>query len=120
MGTGIFIILCAVVSMLESRDEKNEHFIIGDCYNNFLYNQSTTSPSTLGCLPTLISTVRSSLTQVDHDILIENFARTKRSKLSHVLSRQTAFSASSADESYESSPSFSDNRKSAIFRNKSA
>ena len=81
MGTGVFTILCAVVSMLESRDEKNEHFIIGDCYNNFLYNQSTTSPTTLGCLPTLISTVRSCMTQVDHDILIENFARTKKGSL---------------------------------------
>ena len=38
MGTGIFIVLCGLTYMLEVKDSKNRHFIIGDCYNNFIYN----------------------------------------------------------------------------------
>jgi len=38
MGIGIFIFLCGFSLMLEVKDSKNRHFIIGDCYNNFLYN----------------------------------------------------------------------------------
>ena len=75
--------------MLEVKDSKNRHFIIGDCYNNFLYNtdQSITHQANrkLTVLPTILrffknkylktntyfSTMQAQLTQRDHDNLIK-------------------------------------------------
>ena len=57
-GFGIFIALCGITFMLEVKDSKNRHFIIGDCYNNFLYNtdQSITHQANrkLTVLPTIL------------------------------------------------------------------
>lgn len=75
MGAGAFMMLCAVTCLLENKDEKNEHFIIGDCYNNFLFNRAHVEQ--LGCLPTVISTVQASLTQSDHDSLLQSLIESK-------------------------------------------
>ena len=53
MGIGLFLILCSMTCMLENKDEHNQHIIIGDCYNNFLYN--VTNHGGMGGLPTVIS-----------------------------------------------------------------
>ena len=87
MGTGIFIVLCGLTYMLEVKDSKNRHFIIGDCYNNFIYNADPSRSSQplkklrLGlafdtklikysCLPTIVSTMQATLSQRDHDVML--------------------------------------------------
>ena len=89
MACGMYVFLCGFTYMLEVRDSKNRHFIVGDCYNNFLYN---TDPNIvhngqLNVLPTILryyimssysvkstglySTMQAQINQQDHDRLIQ-------------------------------------------------
>lgn len=81
MGIGIFVVLCGLTYMLEVKDSKNRHFIVGDCFNNFIYNadpaRSNQPLKKLTCLPTIVSTMQAQLTQRDHDGLLAQKVETE-------------------------------------------
>ena len=117
MGTGIFIMLCGLTYMLEVKDSKNRHFIVGDIYNNFIYNadparsnqplkklryppicwivfpqsELTKVKLLLSCLPTITSTMQAQLTQRDHDALLAQRVEASSSRSSRRMHRKCEF-----------------------------
>ena len=81
MGIGIFVVLCGLTYMLGVKDSKNRHFIIGDCFNNFIYNADPARANQplkkLTSLPTIVSTMQAQLTQRDHDSLLAQKVETE-------------------------------------------
>ncbi|CAG5114027.1 Oidioi.mRNA.OKI2018_I69.chr2.g8109.t1.cds [Oikopleura dioica] len=93
MGTGFFVLLCGLANLLEARDGRNRHFIVGDCYMNAIYNKDRPNGGGfLKMLPFVLTTQQSALDQVDHDHLIrekiymdspKESMKTKKAKSDH-------------------------------------